>query len=60
MYELDGWTHINCKTRYKTLYIVIRVQSGPRVMFFIMAQLLVQILKKFGSGAKHSDFGVEV
>jgi hypothetical protein len=25
-----------------------------------MAQLLVQILKKFGSGAKHSDFGVEV
>jgi hypothetical protein len=25
-----------------------------------MAQLLVQILKKFGSGAKHSNFGVEV
>jgi hypothetical protein len=25
-----------------------------------MAQLLVQILKKFGSGAKHSDFALEV
>ncbi len=25
-----------------------------------MAQRLVQILKKFGSGAKHSNFGVEV
>jgi hypothetical protein len=25
-----------------------------------MAQRLVQILKKFGSEAKHSDFGVEV
>jgi hypothetical protein len=25
-----------------------------------MAQLLVQILKKFGSGAKHSNFGAEI
>jgi hypothetical protein len=25
-----------------------------------MAHLLVQILKKFRSGAKHSDFGIEV
>jgi hypothetical protein len=29
-------------------------------MFLSWHNLLVQIFKKFGSGAKHTDFGVEV
>jgi hypothetical protein len=52
------WTHIHCKKVQKVT--VILVQPGPKCYVFIMAQLLVHILKKFGSGTKNSDFAVEV